>query len=68
MQRTLIVHIGTHKTGSTSIQRMLACLVGSLERLGIHVPAAAREAGGHANLVAEYSHPARPYYNPDLGG
>ena len=54
-RRTLIVHIGLPKTGSTSIQRMLCVLAGSLRRRGIHVPRAGQNAPGeHRNLVHEY--------------
>ena len=54
-RRTLLVHIGLPKTGSTSIQRMLRVLARPLRRRGIHVPGAGRNAdGAHWNLVHEY--------------
>ena len=54
-RRTLIVHIGLPKTGSTSIQSMLCVLAGPLRKRGIHVPSAGQNApGGHRNLVHEY--------------
>ena len=68
VKRTLIVHIGTHKTGSTSLQQMLGNLSDSLARSGIHVPVAGRSGGSHGNLIAEYSGPTRPYHDASLGG
>ena len=54
-RRTLIVHIGLPKTGSTSIQRMLCVLAGPLRKRGIHVPSAGQKPyGAHLNLVQEY--------------
>ena len=54
-RRTLVVHIGLPKTGSTSIQRMLCVLAGPLREHGIHVPSAGQNANGaHWNLVHEY--------------
>lgn len=50
----IIVHIGLHKTGTTSIQFSLAENRGKLLDQGILYPrAAAVEAGGHLNLVWE---------------
>ena len=53
MKRKLVVHVGTHKTGSTSIQHMLDGLSASLEEHGVHVPVAARWQGHHAHLVSD---------------
>ena len=55
-RRTLIVHIGLPKTGSTSIQRMLCVLAGPLRKRGIHVPSAGQNVHGahYWNLVHEY--------------
>ena len=53
MRRTLVVHIGTPKTGSTSIQDMLHRLAAPLARLGIHVP-----ASGYLSFV----YPGSPLY------
>ena len=51
-RRTLVVHIGLPKTGSTSIQRMLWTLAGPLRTFGVHVPVAGQEAvGRHGGLV-----------------
>ncbi len=66
-RRTLIVHIGLPKTGSTSIQRMLCVLTGPLRKRGIHVPSAGQNAPGvHLNLVHEYV--GSREYRPLAGG
>ena len=41
-RRRLLVHVGTPKTGSTTIQRTLAALEEELRRRGVHVPHAGR--------------------------
>ena len=65
-QRKLVVHIGTPKTGSTSIQHMLHRLAVALEARGIHVPVAARSSDySHCNLALPAGHWAT---NPSLGG
>ena len=46
--RRLVVHVGTLKTGSTTLQAALAGLGPDLRRLGIHVPAAGRGRDGCA--------------------
>ena len=66
MKRSLVVHIGMPKTGSTSIQRMLSDLAPSLEQLGIHVPLTARHCG-HENLVHAIDDRCRKF-RPALGG
>ena len=66
-RRTLVVHVGATKTGSTSIQHMLGSLSGALELAGIHVPVAARSHNGnHWNLA--YLDKCIDGYDPDLGG
>ena len=51
MSRRLIVHIGTSKAGSTSIQYVLGALSRRLARGGVHVPRAGSGApGDHHNL------------------
>ena len=50
-RRTLIVHIGASKAGSTSIQYLLAVLAPHLARRGILVPRA--DSGHHHNLLLE---------------
>ena len=57
-RRRLVVHAGTPKTGSTTLQRALAALDPHLRERGIHVPAAARDEPGlarHANLLRRLS-------------
>ena len=52
--RRLVVHVGTPKTGSTSIQDALARLGPALRERGIHVPSAGRRhaaSARHANLL-----------------
>ena len=63
--RTLVVHVGMPKTGSTSIQHMLHRLSPALERAGVYVPAAARSRGTHENLVLP---PGHRRHRPRLGG
>ena len=50
-KRTLFVHIGPPKTGTTSIQNVLHTLAPSLEQCGVHVVVASSENGHHWNLV-----------------
>ena len=57
-RRRLVVHAGTRKTGSTTLQRALAALDPHLRERGIHVPEAARDEPGlarHANLLRRLS-------------
>ena len=51
MKRTLVVHIGNPKAGSTSIQRMLHRLSFALEHAGVYVPVAGRDLGKHRDLT-----------------
>ena len=60
MRRKLVVHIGTVKTGSTSIQEVLHRLPLALEREGVHVPVAATWRGCAKNLDGAH--------HPILGG
>ena len=46
--RRLVVHVGTLKTGSTTLQQALARLAPELARRGIHVPMAGRGAADRA--------------------
>ena len=53
-RRRLVVHAGTAKTGSTTIQRVLAALDPALRERGLHIGVAARGDTGlarHANLL-----------------
>ena len=49
----LVLHIGSHKTGSTAIQRSLADATDSLLARGILYPRAGRRGVGHAQLANE---------------
>ena len=60
MRRTLIVHIGAPKAGSTSLQGMLHRLSGPLGRLGVHVPSSGRGGGAHTDL--SYVYPGSPLH------
>ena len=52
MSGRLVLHIGTEKTASTHIQRVLAANRRTLRRAGVHYPYAFREASwGHHNLT-----------------
>ncbi len=46
----LYLHLGTDKTGSTAIQRMLDASGDSLARHGLHFPVAGRKAWSHSDL------------------
>ena len=52
-ERKCFVHIGTHKTGTTSIQRLLAANQRHLMNYGLYVPVTGRPAGydGHHNIA-----------------
>ena len=68
--RTVFVHVGTHKTGSTAIQHFLAQNEAALAAAGIYVPrtgrlAAHAEGCGHHNIALELSE--NPRYDPLLG-
>ena len=65
--RRLVVHAGTAKTGSTSLQRVLAALDPELRECGVHVPMAARrcpQAAQHRNLRWRF---AGSRYVPEKG-
>ena len=51
--RICFLHIGTHKTGTTSIQRLLALNASKLLAMGVHVPSTGRPPGsdGHHNIA-----------------
>lgn len=49
----LVLHIGSHKTGSTAIQRSLSDATDSLLARGILYPRAGRRGVGHAQLANE---------------
>lgn len=63
----LSVHIGLHKTGTTTIQKTLERNRETLREAGILYPKAASiRAGGHLNLVWELTSPWK--FEPSLGG
>lgn len=66
-RRICFLHIGTHKTGTTSIQRMLAFNEKRLDRAGVHIPSASRPPGfdGHHNIAWELN--ADPRFEPGFG-
>lgn len=49
-ERTLVLHIGMQKTGSTSIQHMLGALSRRLRRVGVDIPKAGFRNGNHNDL------------------
>lgn len=63
----LSVHVGLHKTGTTTIQRTLELNREALHEAGILYPRASSiRAGGHLNLVWELTSPWK--FEPSLGG
>ncbi|HTX59637.1 MAG TPA: hypothetical protein VMH02_08135 [Verrucomicrobiae bacterium] len=59
-ERTLFLHVGTHKTGTTSIQELIALNEARLDEMGVYVPRAGRPWGrpdilgvGHHNVAWE---------------
>jgi hypothetical protein len=67
-RRTLFVHIGTHKTGTTSIQNFLRCHSTRLKECGVFVPTAGtlNLTSGHHNIAWEIR--KDPRYNPRIDG
>ena len=67
MQPVCFLHIGTHKTGTTSLQTLLSSNEQCLERNGIYIPKSGRPwpAGGHHNLAWELNRDQR--FNPSHG-
>lgn len=47
MDRTIFIHAGMHKTGSTAIQKFLTGNAERLRGLGVHFPVAGTEVHGH---------------------
>ncbi len=75
-ERRIWIHIGTHKTGTTSIQHALATLRPQLYAAGIHVPTIGTPASnpaigpltwalGHHNLAWQLY--GDPRFHPDFG-
>jgi hypothetical protein len=66
--RPAYVHIGTHKTGTTSIQALLASNASEFLRAGVYVPLAGRierASAGHHNVAWELAHD--PKFDERLG-
>jgi hypothetical protein len=65
---TLFVHIGTHKTGTTSIQNFLRAHASSLRLCGIFVPTAGtlNHVSGHHNIAWQARND--PRYRTHAGG
>lgn len=51
MDRTIFIHAGMHKTGSTAIQKFLTGNRARLRELGVYVPVAGTEIHGHNHLA-----------------
>jgi hypothetical protein len=65
MTPTAVLHIGTHKTGTTSFQTMIAQNLAHFIAQGIYYPAAGRARASQANLAWELS--GDPRYRPQAG-
>jgi hypothetical protein len=68
VEPTLFVHIGTHKTGTTSIQNFLRTHASSLRECGIFVPTAGtlNPLSGHHNIAWQVRND--PRYTTRAGG
>jgi hypothetical protein len=58
--KTAFVHVGTHKTGTTSIQSMLAANAKTLRGAGVFVPLAGRIDRASARSTRCCARSARP--------
>jgi hypothetical protein len=68
IQRTAFVHVGTHKTGTSSLQSMLARNDCTLESLGVFIPRSGRTdraSAGHHNIAWELG--GNPQFDPIAG-
>jgi len=67
-RKTIFVHIGTHKTGTTSIQSFMRRYARQLSRSGILVPRSGTLSwnGGHHNIAWEIR--SDPQLEPHAGG
>jgi GT2 family glycosyltransferase len=63
--RTAVIHIGLHKTGTTSFQSMVARNSAHFARRGLFYPTSGRVLDGHHNLVWELTGDER--YEPAAG-
>jgi hypothetical protein len=68
LRRTLFVHVGTHKTGTTSIQNFLRYHSTRLKECGVFVPKAGtlNPTSGHHNIAWEIR--KDPRYNARIDG
>jgi hypothetical protein len=67
-QRTAYVHVGTHKTGTTSIQALLAMNDDAFREAGVFIPQTGRiapESAGHHNIAWELV--GYPQFKPAFG-
>ncbi len=64
----IFIHIGDHKTGTTSIQAFLRSHAEELRSAGIYVPVSGTNSltSGHHNLAFQLN--GDPRWNPDYGG
>jgi hypothetical protein len=60
-----VMHIGTHKTGTTSLQTMIACNETYFADQGLFYPTVGRPVDGHHNLAWELNGDER--YDPTVG-
>ncbi|NNE56920.1 MAG: hypothetical protein HKN36_02330 [Hellea sp.] len=65
-KRKIFLHVGPHKTGTTSIQRGLLANRQQLENLGYHYPEVGFVFDGHHNIVFELA--GMDKFAPILGG
>jgi len=65
--RICFLHIGTHKTGTTSIQRLLALNESPLRQAGVYIPSAGRPYAfdGHHNIAWQLNGDSR--FDPTCG-
>jgi hypothetical protein len=63
---TVYLHIGLHKTGTSSLQSFIASNRAAFEAGGYAIPTAGWLDGAHHNIPLEILR--RPKYNPELGG
>jgi hypothetical protein len=61
MAKTLYIHIGTHKTGSTAIQNFFSINRSNLMKIGILYPG---KAQNHYPISEEFRTQQKPYLNP----
>ena len=67
MGKSLFLHVGTHKTGTTSLQIILTSKETELAERGVYIPRAGRSSmfSGHHNVAWQLNDDAR--FDPSLG-